>query len=158
MNFCHFYGSVFLMCAESSFHANTEGQLSFTGLSCQAMQVICPNFHRITTGTFFLSSLVKMQHRRVSGSFKAFSGCKYVGGSLQVLQVATAFRSLHNLQRVFEADHVIVPPYLNSIRQKPHAQLLVQFLFSRNGGLIPFLAHSPINMEGVESLVRLSLP
>ncbi|CDJ62831.1 Proteophosphoglycan ppg4, related, related, partial [Eimeria necatrix] len=87
---------------ESPLHTNTEGQLSFTGLSCQAMQV---------------------------------------------LQVATAFRGLHNLQRVLEADHVIVPPYLNSIRQKPHAQLLVQFLFSRNGGLIPFLAHSPINME-----------
>lgn len=148
------------MCAESPLHTNTEGQLSFTGLSCQAMQVICSNFHCITTTkrTLFLNSLVKMQHRRMSGSFKAFSGCKYVGGSLQVLQVATAFRGLHNLQRVLEADHVIVPPYLNSIRQKPHAQLLVQFLFSRNGGLIPFLAHSPINMEGVESLVRLSLP
>ncbi|OEH74663.1 hypothetical protein cyc_07155 [Cyclospora cayetanensis] len=63
--------------------------------------------------------------------------------AFEVLQLAFAFRGLHNLQRIMETDSVKLPPYLESIRRTPQTQLLVQILFSRYGGLIPFLAQEP---------------
>ncbi|CDJ28015.1 uncharacterized protein EMH_0036950 [Eimeria mitis] len=65
----------------------------------------------------------------------------FASQALQVLHLAVAFRGIHNLQRILDTDDVKLPVYLNSMTQKPHAQLLLQLLFSRHGGLIPFLAN-----------------
>ncbi|CDJ52117.1 hypothetical protein, conserved [Eimeria brunetti] len=67
--------------------------------------------------------------------------------ALQVLHLGVAFRGIHNLQRILDADEVKLPLYLNSMGQKPHVQLLLQLLFSRRGGLLPFLAGGQRNQE-----------
>lgn len=70
----------------------------------------------------------------------------------QIFYLAFAFRGLHNLQNLLKSDNVDLPPYLDSVRRPPHAHLLIHFLFSSNGGLVPFLAQRPKTVEGTQTL------
>ncbi|KAL8439567.1 hypothetical protein Efla_007427 [Eimeria flavescens] len=67
----------------------------------------------------------------------------------EMVQMAHAFRGLHNLQHVLKTDGVDMPPYLASLTASPQPQLLVQLFFSRQGGLIPFLSQAARSIEDI---------